>query len=427
LAYGVVVSLVAIGLNHRTAPLELRERVAKSVSNIEETLNTLQVMGITKEVTLLSTCNRVEIYGVLMEDSNPNVLLQWLGRKGGFQVDIMKEHFYTFQGKDVLHHLFRVVSSLDSMILGENQIVSQLKEAYKRAVQMKSVGPILRRTMDRALIVAKRVRTETSISKESVSIGHSGVDLASQVLGSLNGRSALLIGAGEHGTLVAKNLISKGLTELIISNRTFARAADLAEKLSATAIHINDLERYLARVDIVLASVGGGEILLSKDAVRNCLRPRGYKPIVLIDLSIPRVIEPKVHDIDDAYLFDIDDLSQLAHVGAQKRRNEAVKVEEIVNIETSECWKMLQDDQRNSDIGEMFKHADGLRETEVKRLFESLDELSSEQRKAIELMSKTLVKRMLHNPVNLAHKLAREEQSDKLNFLFQAILGDLHE
>jgi len=210
---------------------------------------------------------------------------------------------------------------------------------------------------------------------------------------------------------------------LIITNRTFTRAANLADQLSATAIQMSEMRRYLERVDIVLTSVGGGNIMLDKNAVRKSLRPRGYKPIVLIDLSIPRVIDPKVHDIDDAYLFDIDDLSQVAQVGAQKRRDEAVLVEQIVDIETSQCWKMLQDDQHNNDIGAIFRQAEYARKLEVGRLFEQLEELNEEQQKAIAMMSKSLVKRLLHHPVKKAHQLGREEQEEDLKLLLEAFLG----
>ena len=336
----------------------------------------------------------------------------------------VKQHFYTYQGKDVLHHLFRVVSSLDSMILGESQIVSQIRTAYRLASQERSIGPVLRRSIDRALVVAKRVRTETDISKEGVSIGRAGVDLAVQVLGNLQGRSALLIGAGEHGKLVAKNLVSRRLKTLAIANRTSERAKDLAFELNATAIDIDEIPKWLAKVDIVITSVGGGDILVSKEMVKQSFKPRGYKPLVAIDLSLPRVIDPKVHALEDAYLFDIDDLAQLARSGAQKRVEEAALAEKIVASETSQCWKMLQDDKYNADIGSVFRQAEIIRTAEVERLFEDVENLSEGEKLLVDKMSKSLIKRLLHNPMQVAHQLAREEDNEQLHFLLASFLGE---
>ena len=414
--------LVAIGLNHRTAPIDLRERVARGIANSAEALQELQQRGLTKEVALLSTCNRVEIYGVLSDDNSLTSLLEWLGERGDFSMVNVKQHFYTFQGKDVLHHLFRVVSSLDSMILGENQIVSQIREAYRNALRERSIGPVLRRSIDRALVVAKRVRTETDISKEGVSIGRAGVDLAVQVLGDLSGRSALLIGAGEHGKMVAKNLITRRLKTLVIANRTPSRAQQLAQELTATAIELDEIPEWIAKVDIVITSVGGGEVLVTKENVKRSFKPRGYKPLVAIDLSIPRVIDPEVHSLDDAYLFDIDDLDQLARNGAQKRTKEAVLAEKIVESETSQCWKMLQDDKYNADIGSVFRQAEVMRAAEIQRLFEDMNGVSEEEKRLVDRMSKSLIKRMLHNPMQVAHHLAREEDNEKLHFLLTSFL-----
>ena len=232
--------IFALGLNHQTAPIGYREKVAAAVQNIETVNETLKIEHRVSEIVTLSTCNRVEFYGVVRDGIKIDVLFQWLAERG---VEPEQAYFYIYEGEAVVRHLFRVVSSLDSMILGENQIIAQVRTAFQIAEKTKSVGGILRRLFERAFVVAKRVRNETRISEGAVSIGRAGVDLSVQVLGDVSGCTAMIVGAGEHGQIIAKNLKSQGVVDLFIANRTFERAADLAKELGGLPIQLSDISR----------------------------------------------------------------------------------------------------------------------------------------------------------------------------------------
>lgn len=241
--------LVTIGLSHRTAPIELREKLAPHPGQIPDLLHQFRARGLGQEAVLLSTCNRVELYIVPTNESSTDEIARWMLQLGGLSHRTAMQHLYQYQEQDALRHIFRVISSLDSMVVGEPQIVAQVKEAYRIAVEAKTTGPVLHRVMDGALSVAKKIRSETDISRETVSIGRAGVELARQVLGDLSGCSAMLIGAGNHGKLVARNLAGHGLSELVITNRTFEHASQLASLFGAAAVPMSDMTRYLERVD----------------------------------------------------------------------------------------------------------------------------------------------------------------------------------
>ena len=414
-------ALVVFGLNHKSAPLELREEVARVITQNEQFLAEFSGLNEVEEVLVLSTCNRVEIYGVLGADNCERYLLEWFCQKS--QKNLQAEHFYFYQGQGVVHHLFRVVASLDSMIIGENQIVAQFRDAYRLADQARTVGAILRRMVDKALMVAKKIRSQTAISSEGVSIGRAGLDLATQVLGDLRQKKALLIGAGEHGEVIAKNLISRGIDSVIIANRTLSRAESLAEELGARAISLAEIPTVLSGIDVVLTSIGGGSIILSKKQVQTALRRRFFSPMVLIDLSVPRVLDPEIHGVSDAYLFDVDDLRQLAGVGIEKRKLEAQKAEKIVEAESSRTWDILNSDQHNRKIGEVFQQAEEIRRKEMERLSHQveLDEVSTQ---AVEKMSKAVIKRVLHNPVLELRQLLHEQKIEEAEILLGALLGE---
>lgn len=414
-------ALVVFGLNHVSAPIELREELARVITQDQSFLSEFLGLDGVDEVLVLSTCNRVEIYVVLQNENCQEYLFSWLLEKS--QRAIKPEHVYFYEGEGVVHHLFRVVSSLDSMIIGENQIVAQLKEAYRLADEFGTIGAILRRMIEKSLMIAKKIRSQTAISSEGVSIGRAGLDLASQVLGDLRTKKALLIGAGEHGEVIAKNMIARGIGDIIIANRTFSRAQSLANELGAKAIPLHEITNVLPEIDVVLTSVGGGEMILNKEQVEKALRRRSFSPMVLIDLSVPRVIDLGIHNTSDAYLFDVDDLRQLAGVGIEKRKQEAKKVEEIINEESARTWDVLNSDQHNRKIGEIFQQAEDIRNKEMERLGQQL-QLDSATILAIEKMSKTLIKRVLHNPILELHQLFREQKSEEAAILLNALLGE---
>jgi glutamyl-tRNA reductase len=416
--------LVTIGLSYRTAPIELREKLAPHPGQIPALLHQLRDRGLSSESVLLSTCNRVELYTVPNPRIETDEIARWLLELGGLNQRSAMQHLYSYKEQDALRHLFRVISSLDSMVVGEPQIVAQVKEAYRIASEAKATGPVMNRVMDGALTVAKKIRSETDIAREAVSIGRAGVELARQVLGDLSRCSALLIGAGDHGKLVARNLCGYGLSELVITNRTFSRASNLAQLFGAAAVPMSDMERYLERVDIVLTSTGAGRALITKKMLGPVMRRRKYRPMVLIDLSVPRVIETGINDLDSVYRFDVDDLVQVADRGKKKRQDAAVAAEAIISQEAGRFWSRVLGETYNPLIGRIPRQAEQIRLAEMARASTVLDRLSETDRRAVDLMTRAIVKKILHRPVSHARQLAREGDSENLIRLLMAMSGD---
>jgi len=398
--------LVAVGMSHRTAPIELRERLAVQEDAIPGLLGRLREEHMSEETVLLSTCNRVEMYCVPGEKGSPERLARWLADLGGLKARSADAHMYQLAERDALHHIFRVASSLDSMVLGEPQILGQVKLAYRIAQEERSAGPIMHRVMGHALNVAKRVRTDTAIGREAVSVGRAGVELARQVLGSLEGRSALLVGAGAHGKVVARALLDYGLTELVVANRTFERAADLAERYGGSAIHMGEIGRYFSRVDIVLCSTAAGKVLIAKDDLTPALKKRRYRSMVFIDLAVPRNVDPGINDLTGVYRFDIDDLAQIAGQGKERRLVAAEEAERIVKEASEHFWRHIVGEDVHDRIGSIVRQAETIRALEISRLV-SVSEMDTEQRAVVEAMTRALVKKVLHGPLSHVRDLAQ--------------------
>lgn len=414
-------NIVAVGVSHHTAPIEIREQLAVPTGLVPELLHRLRAEHIGREALLLSTCNRVELYVVPAEGRTPEELVGFLAANSGLKDRALRAHIFRYQAEDAVRHVFRVASSLDSMVVGEPQITGQLREAYRLATDERSAGPVLHRVIDRALSVAKRVRTETGIGREAVSVGRAGVELSRQVLGELSGRSALLIGAGAHGKLVAKAMLGYGLGELVVTNRTFDRASELAAQLGAAAAPMDDIARIMERVDVVIACTGAGRALISRAELAPVMRRRRLRSIVMIDLSVPRNIDPDVNQIDGVYRFDVDDLRQIADVGMEKRKVAAVEAERIVSEEAVRAWRQLQVDGLIGRVGGIARRAEAIRAAELGRA--GLTGLDPKQQKAIEAMTKAIVKKILHPSLAQARALAEAGEVDRLEALL-ATLGD---
>ena len=398
--------LVAVGMSHKTAPIELRERLAVREGAIPELLGQLRSDGMSEETVLLSTCNRVEMYCVPGARGTPERLARWLAESGGVAGPTAQAHMYQLAEKDALHHIFRVASSLDSMVLGEPQILGQVKSAYRIAQEYQTAGPVMHRVMDHALNVAKRVRTQTDIGREAVSVGRAGVELARQVLGSLEGRAALLVGAGAHGKVVARALLDFGLTELVVANRTFDKAAELAESFGGSAVRISEMSRYFSRVDIVLCSTAAGKVLIGKEDLAPALSKRRYRSLVLIDLAVPRNVDPAVNSLEGVFRFDVDDLAQIAGQGKERRQAAAVEAERIVHEASERFWRHIVGETVHDRIGGIVRQAEEIRQLEIARLTAAAG-LAADQEAAVEAMSRAIVKKVLHGPLSHLRGLAQ--------------------
>lgn len=415
--------LIAVGISHHTAPVELREKLAVGTDRVPELLQRLRTEQLGSEAVILSTCNRVELYAVPTGNTGLDELAGWLAESGGLKSRAALPHMYRFAEREALEHLFRVTSSLDSLIVGEPQIIGQVREAYRTSLNHQAAGPVLRRVMDRALSVAKRVRNETDIGREAASVGAAGVELARQVLGDLDRATALLIGAGAHGKLVARTMLNQRLGELIVANRTFERAVELARQLGASATHLEDIGRYLERVDVVMSSAGGGRLLITAELLGPIMRRRRYRPLVLIDLSVPRTISTDVNDIEGVYRFDVDDLQQVAESGLEKRRVAAESAARIVTEEVDGCWRLLVDNEAHDRIGGVVRRAEATRRAELDRALAGLPSLDAQQQAILDAMTRAIVKKVLHMPLSKARALAAAGEVERLDVL----LGQLGE
>ncbi|MCB9777951.1 MAG: glutamyl-tRNA reductase [Alphaproteobacteria bacterium] len=414
-------ALVAVGLSHHTAPVDVREKLAPQPGAVLGLLTELQDLGIGREAVLLSTCNRVELYAVPGPGHDAEAVARWLAERHGLSARRTLPYLYQHRDDAAIRHLFRVTSSLDSMVLGEPQIVGQVRDAYKLAREHRATGPVMHRIMDHALLVAKRVRSETRIALETVSIGRAGVELARQVLGGLEGRAALLIGAGEHGRVVARSLLDYGLTELAVANRTFSRGAEVAREFGAAAVPLDEAGRYLERVDIVLTSTSAGRILLDRAQLSQVSRRRRFRSLVLIDLAVPRNIDPAIDQVDGCYRFDIDDLRQVAETGKAARLEAARDAERIVDEEAERAWQWLANAELNASIGAMARHAEQIRRDELARAAAVLEQLDPDARARVEAMTKAIVKKILHAPIRTARTLAADGDRHGLDVLVGAL------
>ncbi len=417
--------LVAVGLSHHTAPVEIRERFAVPPGGVPELLGRFRDEKLGHEAILLSTCNRVELYAVPGKGHSAAEVAGWLATVSGVRPRSVAPYLFQYDEEEALRHLFRVASSLDSMIVGEPQIMSQLKDAWRLSAEAGGAGPGLRRVVDRAFSVAKRVRTETAIAREAVSMGRAGVELARQVLGSFEGRSALLIGAGAHGKLVARSLLGYGLSELIVANRTFSRAVELADVFGASATHLDEIPNYLPRVDVVIASTGAGRLLVQRRDLQGVMRRRRYRSLVMIDLSVPRNIDPAVNELDGVYRFDVDDLREVADQGRERRLAAAAAAERIIDEETATAWRQIRAEAWHREIGGVVRRAEGIRQAELARAASALQGLDPRQRKAVEAMTRAMVKKILHPGLQTARGLAERGETDELERLLASLGVDV--
>ena len=412
--------LIAVGISHHTANVEERERFSVAPDLVPSLLGRLRDGGFSEEAILLSTCNRTELYTVPGRRGDMDRLARFLAESGGVTDKGIADKIYRKRDQDALRHIFRVAASLDSLVLGEPQIVGQIKDAFRLAQASNTAGPVLHRVMDHAMRVSKQVRTQTDIAKEAVSVGRAGVELARQVLGDLKGRSALLVGAGEHGTVVARSLLGYGLDELVVANRTFERAAALAEAFNGSAIPLGEVDRALHRVDIVLCSTAAGRVLIHRDDVAAGLSKRRGRSLVMIDLSVPRNIDPSVNDLAGVFRFDIDDLAQFAGRGQAARRSAAKAAEDIVEKATTRHWRQLMGEQVNQGLGQIVSDAERTRQGELGRICTVMEGMPEQQRDAIDAMTRAIVKKILHQPLRTVRDWAEGGAIDKAEAVFQA-------
>jgi glutamyl-tRNA reductase len=416
--------LLVIGINHKTAPVEMREKVSFSGKELERSLRRVLEYPEFTEDMILSTCNRVEIYATARDPEKGVVALKnFLAEYHGVPLSEFEENLYVHLGSAAVRHIFRVASSLDSMVVGEPQILGQIKEAHSIASYHNTSGIILNRLLHRAFHVAKRVRTETQIGSSAVSISYAAVELAKKIFGTLEGRAVMIVGAGEMAELAAKHLVAGGAKRVVVVSRTYQRAIDLAMTFNGEAIEFDGFQERLEGVDIVISSTGAPHYILRHEDMLGVIKARKNKPMFFIDIAVPRDIDPRVNEIENVYLYDIDDLQEVVDANRDRREREARRAEEIVEEEVLNFHTWYTSLDLVPIIVSLKEKFERIRKRELNKALSSFAGISEKERKSIEALTSAIVKKILHDPVTfLKHPdlgMDANEYADAVRKLFR--------
>ncbi len=407
-------NIIVVGLSHKTAPVEIRERVAFSPTAMDKPLAEMTALPAITEGVIVSTCNRVELYATSRDvDAAIGQLKRFLSTFHGIPLEQLESHLYEYQGEEAIRHVFRVSASLDSMVIGEPQILGQIKTAYGYATEFKTVGLILNRFLHKAFSVAKRVRTETDIASNAVSVSFAAVELARKIFGTLDNKKVLLIGAGEMCELAARHFLNNGAASVMVTNRTYERAEKLAEEFQGQAIPFEEFPQRLHQVDIVLTSTGAPNFILGHDKVEEVIRQRKNKPMFFIDIAVPRDIDPKVNKIDNIYLYDVDDLQGVVQANLKERHKEAKKAEAIIDQEIGQFFRWMGSLDVVPTIVGLRRKLEEIRQGELQKTFANLKDLDKKERKAIEALTAAIINKVLHQPTTVLKQSQNDASGDR--------------
>jgi glutamyl-tRNA reductase len=409
-----------LGLNHKTAPVALREKVAFSEERLLTALRTLRQEPGVAEVVILSTCNRTEVYWA--GSASGAELSNWLERHHGNNLNLAPS-LYVHQEQRAVEHAFSVASGLDSMVLGEAQILGQLKDAYRAAQEAGSTGPSLNKLFQAAFSAAKRVRSETRIGENAVSIASATVSLARRMYSDLSAHTALLVGAGDMNALTARHFMSAGVKRLVIANRTLGRAQALAAELKAHAVGLKDLDKELAQADIVITCTASAVPLITRSGAEAAIRARRRRPIFMVDLAVPRDIDPAVADLEDVYLFSIDDLQQLIDENRQQRAVAAGGARLVIDEEVARFLTESRAQDAGPAIRALRQQADGIRSHTVEQARRLLAAGKSAD-EVIDYLANTLTNRLLHTPTQALRQAAELEDTALAEAVTRLLIED---
>ena len=414
-------ALITLGLNHKTAPLELRERLAFTPQSLPEALHSLtQVEGI-HEAAILSTCNRTELYCAAAIDDQR--LLQWFSRFHGLQDALLAEHYYVYHHEDTIRHAMEVASGLDSMVLGEPQIAGQMKDAYQLASRHGAIGPMLGKLFQRAFAVSKQVRTDTAIGSSPVSVAFAAVSLAKQIFGELNRSTALLIGAGETIELTSRHLKAQGIEKMIVANRSVERAQQLAAQFDGEAISLQHIGDHLHKADIVIASTASPLPILGKGTVERALKKRRHEPMFMVDLAVPRDIEGEIGELDDVYLYTVDDLHAVIDENLQSRQQASEQAREIIDEQVSHFLDWQRSLGAVDVITEIRQHTMQMSDEVLQKARKQLAAGQSPEQ-VMEFVAQTLTNKFLHTPSTALREASQNDRPELVRAARDLLLGD---
>jgi glutamyl-tRNA reductase len=392
--------IVLIGLNHKTAPLAVREKIFTGCQEEKDLLSSLRSINGVGEVLYLSTCNRIEIIASVEETEDAGKSLNdFLAQNGGLTPTEVANCFYEYRGEEAVRHIFRVSASLDSLVIGETQILGQVKDAYRQALAQNATGVVLNRLMHCSFRAAKRVRSETAIAVNPVSVSFAAVELAKKIFGSLTGKKILLIGAGEMAELTGMHLISNGAEEIIVANRSMPQAIALAEKFHGEAVSLDALEEKLIEVDIVISSTGAPAYIVTADLIRKIHHQRKNRLLFLIDIAVPRDIDPAASLLENVYLYNIDNLQDIVDENMNVRKKEAIKAEMIVEEEITRYVSWQKEQESVPTIVSLRNKAEEIVRAEMDKAAGWMNKLDKEEQGKVDGLVNSIVNKLLHIPV----------------------------
>jgi len=415
-------ALLSLGINHLTAPVDIREKVAFAPEQLTPALHELQGIPAVNESVIVSTCNRTEIYCDASSDCS-DVITHWLTAHHGISENGLLPYIYHHSDREVARHLFRVASGLDSMVLGEPQILGQLKESYDRARGGNAINSILDRLFQHSFSVAKRVRTDTEIGANPVSVAFAAVNLSKQIFGSLDTLHALLIGAGETIELVSRHLKSQQIGSITIANRSLERARLLAEQIGAEGVQINAIPEQLPRADIVISSTASQLPILGKGAIESALKQRKHRPIFMVDLAVPRDIEPEVGKLQDIYLYTVDDLKNVVDENLRGRELAAEAALEIVNLEVAQFERWLKTHQSSDHIRQLRDSAELVKQQALEKALAQLA-LCADPGQTLQRLANEITNKLLHKPTIEMRKALQQGDDERIRLLKKLLTPD---
>lgn len=420
----MIPTLFVAGMSHRTAPVEVREQLALEEDKLREVVAVLAAQGTAAELMILSTCNRVEVYGVAEAPGEARAAaFRQLGAHRGVELPSIEPHLFAHTGEAAVRHAFRVAASLDSLVIGEPQILGQVKDAFALAQSCRTVGPVLNALMSQAFSVAKRVRTETEVGRFAVSVSSTAVELARKIFGRLDGKAVLLVGAGEMAELAARLLMEAGAMPLYVANRTLARARELAAALAGTAVPFEQTAAVMAEVDIVIACTAAPEPVVRVTEVRTAVAARRPRPLFIIDLGVPRNVEATVNTLDGVFAYDVDDLEQVVEANRRERQREARRAEIMVDGEVGRFLRRLHEVEVVPTIVSLKEKLEAIRRGELDKALARLPGASAETRAVLEGLSQAIVNKVLHAPVVKLRDSSRDGHGRRWTEVVSEIFG----
>lgn len=416
--------LILVGVNHRTAPVGVRERLSVSDSQLPDVVRSVREISGVEGVSVVSTCNRVEAVVSASDEDVIERIVEWMTVAAETDRQNLERHLYILRHSDVVKHLFRVASGLDSMIVGEPQIAGQVRSAFRCAQEAGTLDPLLQQVFDQTMRVAKKVRTDTGIGESAVSIPYAAVELAKKIFGDLSGLHVLLLGTGEMGELTAEHLHKQQVRQVFVANRSFDRALDLAERFNGRAVHFDQIEQSLVNCDIVIASTAAPHYLIEPEHVDRALEARRNRALFLIDLSVPRNINPAITRMDGAYLYNVDDLQSVADTNMERRQLKALGAEDIVAREVESFRRRLVAQDAVPTILELQQRLEEIRAAELDKCLRKLGPITAEQRAAVDMLTAQMINKVLHYPILQLRDGAEEPQErESLRRTIRKIFG----